>query len=124
MQLQEKILELFSKKVSDIKSAFSGKPNKIKSTNLRISLLDTVISEQLSSWGDRIAKGIEKNKKLSVEFINWVIIEYNLKCEEKIDPENLNVINEVFKRLKERGVMLDEEDINKQIIQKNKINDY
>ncbi len=118
MQLQEKILELFSKKVSDIKSAFAGKIKEGKVNYINKDLLDKVISEQLLNWRARVDGGVEKNQKLSIEFIDWIIIEYNLKSGEKIDPDDLEVLNKVITRLKERGVMLDEEDINKRILNK------
>lgn len=119
MQIQEKILELFSKKVNlKLKSVLKGKPRNGDAKNINFEILDKVISEQLLNWKARIEQGIEKNKKLSMEFIKWVIIEYNLKNADKINSESLDIIGEVFKKLKERGVMLDEEDINKRILNK------
>ena len=119
MQIQEKILELFSKKVNPkIKSILKGQPRDGNAKSVNLKVLDEVISEQLINWKARIEQGIEKNKKLSMEFIKWVIIEYNLKNADKIDPASLDIIGEVFKRLKERGVILDEEDINKRILNK------
>jgi hypothetical protein len=119
MQLQQRLLDLFSKKVNPkIKSILKGQPRDGDAKSINLKVLDEVISEQLLNWKARIEQGIEKNKKLSIEFIDWVIIEYNLKSAEKIDPASLNVLNNVFKRLKERGVALDEDDINKRILNK------
>lgn len=119
MQLQQRLLELFSKKVNPkIKSILKGQPRDGDAKSINLKVLDEVTSEQLLNWKTRIEQGVEKNKKLSMEFIKWVIIEYNLKSADKIDPENLDIISNVLKRLKERGVALDEDDINKKILNK------
>lgn len=119
MQLQQRLLELFSKKVNPkIKSILAGRPRDGEAKSINLKVLDEVTSEQLLNWKTRIEQGVEKNKKLSMEFIKWVIIEYNLKSADKIDPENLDIISNVLKRLKERGVALDEDDINKKILNK------
>jgi len=119
MQLQQRLLDLFEKKVKPFISPASKNGSKnLITNNINKELLDSVISEQLLNLNTRIEQGTEVKKKLSMEFIKWVIIGYNLKSAEKIDPENLDIINQVFKRLKERSVALDEDDVNKIILNK------
>jgi hypothetical protein len=119
MQLQEKLLELFSKKVSDkIRSALGGKVKSAPAADINKNLLAEVISEQLLSLKTRIEQGTEKNEKLSMEFIDWVIIEYNLKSAEKINHNSMEVISEIITKLKERGAALDQDKIDKEIMQR------
>lgn len=119
MQLQQRLLELFSKKVKPLISPASKNGSKnLLTKNINKDILDAVISEQLTNLNTRIEQGTETKKKLSLDFIKWVIIEYNLKSAEKVDPESFDIINQVFKKLKERGAALDEEDINKKIMER------
>lgn len=119
MQLQEKLLELFSKKINPaIKSVLTGKPRNGDAKNINFKILDEVISGELLKRKTRIEQGTEKDEKLSMEFIDWVIIEYNLKSADKIDHNSMNVLGEIITRLKERGAALDQDRIDKEIMQR------
>lgn len=119
MQLQERLLELFSKKINPkLKSALTGKPLNGNAKNINFKILDEVISDELLKRKTRVEQGTEKDEKLSMEFIDWVIIEYNLKSADKIDHNSMNVLSEIITRLKERGAALDQDRIDKEIMQR------